>query len=443
MNAHKVIWQEGMLLRPQHFQHNDRYYDHQLRVRTRLAGAYNWGFTALEIDPHFLGSGQIVLAQASGILPDGSVFDICDRNSPLALDIPANTSNMPVYIALPTMAGNCIETRSHEQPEVIARFTAYATDVLDSNAGADCSTSVLCARPEFRLLVGEPRGEHAYTLLKLGHILICSPDKAITLDTGFSPAFINASGSRYLMSCLKEVVGLLQHRGDIIAERIGTYGQARGAETGDFMMLQLINRNALVLQHYLTTRQVHPEELYRALLSLFGELSTFGDESRRPRLEGSYQHSDQGATFKRLMFAIRQMLSMVLEQHAQELELQPRQYGVLVSPRVDRELLGDASFVIAARADCDTEELRGRLPSHLKVGSVESIRELVSLHLPGMRLRPLPVAPRQIPFHAAKAYFILDIDDRDQSGIDKSGGFAFHVSGEFPGLELQFWAIRN
>ncbi|MEO6677274.1 MAG: hypothetical protein ABIO21_07855, partial [Pseudomonas sp.] len=26
MNSHKVIWQEGMLLRPQHFQHNDRYY---------------------------------------------------------------------------------------------------------------------------------------------------------------------------------------------------------------------------------------------------------------------------------------------------------------------------------------------------------------------------------------------------------------------------------
>ena len=31
MNTHKVIWQEGMLLRPQHFQHNDRYYDHQMK----------------------------------------------------------------------------------------------------------------------------------------------------------------------------------------------------------------------------------------------------------------------------------------------------------------------------------------------------------------------------------------------------------------------------
>ena len=44
MNSHKVIWQEGMLLRPQHFQHNDRYYDHQMKTRTQLLGSYTWGF---------------------------------------------------------------------------------------------------------------------------------------------------------------------------------------------------------------------------------------------------------------------------------------------------------------------------------------------------------------------------------------------------------------
>ncbi|MFH7473868.1 type VI secretion system baseplate subunit TssK, partial [Pseudomonas syringae pv. tagetis] len=77
----------------------------------------------------------------------------------------------------------------------------------------------------------------AYTLRKLGHVLFCSPHRTITLDAGFSPAFISVSGSRYLMSCLKEIVGLLQHRGDLIAERIGAYGQASGAEMGDFLML--------------------------------------------------------------------------------------------------------------------------------------------------------------------------------------------------------------
>lgn len=443
MDAHKVVWQEGMLLRPQHFQHNDRYYDHQMRLRTQLTGAYAWGFTRIEIDQQFLGSGQIVLHHASGVLSDGTVFDLGDRDRPLVLEVPANTANAAVYLALPLVTGNCIETRSADQPDVVARFTSYAANVADSNAGEDNRTDIFCARPEFQLLLGEQHSEHAYVKLKVCHVQVSTADKAVRLDAGFAPSFINVGGSAYLMSCLKEVVGLLEHRGNAIAARMRSSGQTGSAEVGDFMMLQLINRTEPVLQHYLTIQDVHPETLYRALLALLGELATFGSESKRPQLQSAYQHSDQGATFEKVMLAIRQVLSMVLEQHAIELELQTRQYGVLVSPRVDRQLLGSCSFVLAARAQCAAEELRHRLPSHLKVGSVESIRELVSLHLPGIRMRPLPVAPRQIPFHSSKTYFVLEIHDHEQAQIDASGGFAFHVSGDFSGLELQFWAVRN
>lgn len=76
MNTHKVIWQEGMLLRPQHFQHNDRYYDHQMKTRTQLLGGYTWGFLNLEIDLQFLNMGKLVISEASGILPDGSLFEL-------------------------------------------------------------------------------------------------------------------------------------------------------------------------------------------------------------------------------------------------------------------------------------------------------------------------------------------------------------------------------
>jgi len=188
---------------------------------------------------------------------------------------------------------------------------------------------------------------------------------------------------------------------------------------------------------------VHPEELYRTLLTMLGDLATFSSDSKRPRLDSRYQHSDQGASFRKLMEAIRQVLSMVLEQHAIELILQERQYGIIVSPLHDHKLLGSASFVLAASANCDCEELRHRLPAHLKVGPVERIRHLVNLHLPGIKVKPLPVAPRQIAFHSNKTYFILELSSADLAELELSGGFAFHVSGEFPELELKFWAIRN
>lgn len=443
MTAHKVVWQEGMLLRPQHFQQSDRYYDHQLKARTRLLDSYAWGFFGLEIDRQFLNMGKLVLSQASGILPDGSLFEIGGEREPLALDVPPNTSNTPVYLALPLATGNHIESRRPEQKDVLARYTACDEEVADSNAGDGGSSQVSTARPDFRLLLGERQSDQAFVRLKLCDILDTTPDGVIALDGEFIPTFIDFQASSYLLSCLKEVIGMLGHRGDILAERIRATGKVGGAEVGDFMMLQLINRHEPVLRHYLGLDRVHPEQIYRELLGLLGELATFSGESKRPRLDGRYQHGDQGLSFRKLMDAIRQVLSMVLEQHAIELALQQRQYGIRVSPLHDHKLLGTSTFVLAASAQCDSEELRSRLPAHLKVGPVERIRQLVNLHLPGIRIKPLPVAPRQIPFYAGKTYFALELSSEELAQLEGSGGFAFHVSGEFPGLELKFWAVRN
>ena len=89
------------------------------------------------------------------------------------------------------------------------------------------------------------------------------------------------------------------------------------------------------------------------------------------------------------------------------------------------------------------ETLRTRFPSQVKIGPVENIQEFVKLALPGISLRALPVAPRQIPFHAGFAYFELDRTSEFWQKLSNSGAFAMHIGGEFPGLELEFWAIRE
>ncbi|MFS2159544.1 type VI secretion system baseplate subunit TssK [Pseudomonas sp. Pseusp122] len=443
MTTHKVIWQEGMLLRPQHFQHNDRYYDHQLKIRTALLGGYVWGFLKLEIDVQNLNTGKVVISHASGVLPDGSLFELGGDIEPLLLEVPRNTVSTPIYLALPVVSGNHVEARREEHSDVLARYKVYEREVIDSNAGDSSSRQISCARPDFKLLLGDRQNDQGYVKLKVCEVLDTSPEGALSLNPDFVPTYIQAHASSYLLSCLKEVISMLGHRGDAIAERIRSSGKVGGTEVGDFMMLQLINRTELLLRHYLGLEQVHPEELYRTLLAMLGDLATFSSDSKRPRLDSRYQHSDQGASFRTLMDEIRQVLSMVLERHAIELELQSRPYNLTVSPLRDHTLLGAASFVLAATANCDPEELRHRLPAHLKVGPVERIRELVNLHLPGIKVKPLPVAPRQIAFHANKTYFILELSSEDVEQLQRSGGFAFHVSGEFSELELNFWAIRS
>lgn len=68
-------------------------------------------------------------------------------------------------------------------------------------------------------------------------MLDTTPDGVISLDPDFVPSYLHAHASAYLLSCLKEVISMLGHRGDTIAERIRSNGKVGGAEVGDFMML--------------------------------------------------------------------------------------------------------------------------------------------------------------------------------------------------------------
>ena len=66
----KVLWSEGLFLRPQHFQQQERYLENLIERRTRAIRSYGWGFEALELDEAAGAIGNIALRQASGILPD-------------------------------------------------------------------------------------------------------------------------------------------------------------------------------------------------------------------------------------------------------------------------------------------------------------------------------------------------------------------------------------
>jgi type VI secretion system protein ImpJ len=106
-------------------------------------------------------------------------------------------------------------------------------------------------------------------------------------------------------------------------------------------------------------------------------------------------------------------------------------------------LLRTATFVLAVNAHMPPEAVRSGFPAMVKIGSIEKIRDLVNLQLPGIALRALPVAPRQLPFHAGYTYFELDKAGDHWAQLQNSVGFAMHIPNEYPGLQMEFWAIRK
>ena len=78
----KVVWSEGLFLRPHHLQQADRYLENLLESRVRHLTPYPWGFAVLEIDRDLAQQSKIGLRRAAGVMPDGTPFALPD-NSPL------------------------------------------------------------------------------------------------------------------------------------------------------------------------------------------------------------------------------------------------------------------------------------------------------------------------------------------------------------------------
>ena len=441
MLAEKIFWFEGMAVGPQHFQQQDRYVDSQVRMRIQALIRHGWGFMDLSVDEQYLPLGKVVLNRARGLLPDGTLFEI--GQEALSLDITPGITNRRVVLALPLAPEGASEVRQEGVQGISTPYVSHRVPIRDSVAGSRKETEVACCRLDLRLMLEEDTEVKGYVSMPVVRVLECKPDRTVLLDKDFMPTFLHLPASPVLSGFLREIVGLLSHRGDQLAQRVSSAGQTGTAEAADFWLLQCINRVEPVFRHLGEVPGLHPEEFHVRLLALVGELSTFAESGKRPGEFVPYDHSAQDAVFSNLMSHARQALSMVLEQHAVELPLQQRKYGILVSPIHDRSLIGTATFVLAVRADMDSESLRATIPKQLKISSVERIRDMVRLQLPGIKVRVLPVAPRQIPFHAGKTYFKLEITSEELAQLELSGGFALHVSGTYPGMQLQFWAIKE
>src|ERR1700674_3095284 len=106
----KVAWTEGLFLRPHHFQQNDRYHEHLLESRVRHATPYPWGFSYLEIDHDLAQQSKFSLRRASGVMPDGTPFDIpMDSPIPAPINIPDNAAGQIACLSLPVAAPNTRE----------------------------------------------------------------------------------------------------------------------------------------------------------------------------------------------------------------------------------------------------------------------------------------------------------------------------------------------
>ena len=440
----KVLWAEGMFLRTQHFQQMERYLEKLARTTAASLRPLAWGFTELEIDEPLLNTGVFAISRASGLLPDGTPFDVPgDDAHPTPFAPPADLRNAVLHLALPVRRPGGVAASLDANEDRLVRWTGEEIEVADGLAKGSGAAQITVGVLDLRLM--HERQELAgYVTLPVARLVEKRLDGSLVLDPGFAPTVLACQASSVLTSWLAEIRGLLQHRGAAIASRLSSPGGKGSAEITDFLVLMLVNRNEMALRHLSSLPVLHPETLYGAFAGLAGELATFTESAtNRPPELPPYRHGDLQASFDPLMGFLREALSAVFEQTAIPIPLEERAYNIRVARITDRSLFADCVFVLAAKSSVDPETLRVNLPKRTTIGPVERIRDLVNLQLGGAPIRALPTEPRQIPFRAGMVYFEINANSEDWKLVERSGGAALHVSGEVPDLALEMWAIRG
>jgi len=437
----RVVWSEGMMLQPHHFQQQTRYHESQLRKSMYLCQPYAFGIYALDIDKSQLKTGKLCLNGAEGVLSDGNIFHLPDVDQvPAALDINEGLLNETIYLAVTIRRHSNTETIREGQ--VKSRYQLAEHNARDVSGISSSEMPIEVSGLNFSLRTSKD-DNNEFSCIAIAQIDDISVNGVVTLKEDFVPPLLNVKANPFISGFISELVKLTKHRIQSLASRVSIAGSATGSEVAEYLMLQAMNRNYPTILHLERAEHVTPFALYEKLVTLIGDMSTFIQADKMVPELPHYDHQKPSVMFTTLIAELRQLYSVVLEQNSINIPLQEKKFGIRVGTISDKTLFTSASFILAVTADISSDDIRKYFPPQVKIGAVEQIKELVNVQLPGIQLTHLAAAPREMPQQRNHVYFELVQNGEYWKSLTESGGIACHIGTNFPNLSMELWAIRS
>ena len=437
----KVFWSEGLFLRPHHLQQNDRYLEHFVERRVGNVTPYPWGFSSLEIDTDLAQQSKFSVRRASGVMPDGTPFDIpADSPIPDPIDVPEGAAGQMVWLSLPIASPNTREIDDNIADSA-SRYVRGAEMFIDSTSSLRIEEEIDIAHPRLAFELRKTT-KPGYLNIGIARILEIQ-DKNILFDEKFVPPMLICSAHPVIEGWINRIIGWIDNKLEELSRYAADPGAGGGLQSVDYLLLQMLNREIPVLKHFASSRFVHPERLFEELLRLAGELGTFATRERRARHYPAYDHDDLENVFTPLVRDIQDFLSAQLGRRAIRLEIIERARNAFISPIRDRSLFRNATFVLEVAARRPLVEIQQEFPHLFKVGPNTKMNEIVHAHLPGVPLVHLPTPPPQIRAITDHVYFYLDRKSALWPDFSNAGSVGMHFSGDWPELELEFWAVME
>jgi type VI secretion system protein ImpJ len=436
-----VLWTKGVLLSPQHLQTQDRFLEDLIQFQVGGLTYCPWGFHRLEVDHEALAAGSFAISAAAGIFPDGLLFDL-----PLSDAAPApkllegaweqDQTELDIYLAVP-------EYRVSGQNVAVTigdTSARYAAEVLlrrDENTGLS-EKPIQVAKKNFRLLV---QGEslEGNSVLKVARVRR-SATGDLSLDPQFVPPLLDISASDYLIAIARRLVEILSARSSTLAGTRRQKNQSLAdfsiADVASFWLLYSINTYFPQLRHLFETKRGHPEELFTAMLSLAGALTTFSTLVH-PRDLPPYEHDDLSGCFSKLDEQLRTLLETVVPSSCVSLPLRLVQQSIYATALDQDKYFAAPQIYLAVDASLSPAELIQRAPALIKISSADRIDLLIRQALPGVTLTYTPNPPPAVPVKVSSHYFAVSKNGAEWDAITKARNLAAYVPSDIPNPAME------
>ena len=444
----KVVWNEGMLLTPHHFQQWDNYYEELLSSRFASAAPYEWGVLDFQANNEAIANGNFDLIRCRAVMPDGVLISVPETEPapaprPVMEHFGPDAAKLDVHLAIPAKrSGAANFQRNGGAPDQNVRYLQNPGMVPDETTGEN-EQQLAFAQGNLRILLGDELTD-GYSAIKIAELERTTTGQ-LKLGEQYIPPVLNIRASPWLEDMLRQLVEILITKSSSLGEqrrqRTTSLADFTGAEVAVFWLLHTVNSSIPNLAHLFRTPVLHPERLYFEMAELAGMLMTFTPD-RHPKDVVRYEHKDLYGTFSQLIEQIRDMLETVIPTRCVPIPLEKVRETLYAGHVVDDRLLKEAGFYLGVRADIPEGQLIERVPRVIKVASRDTIDVVIGSALPGVTLTHASPAPAPIPTRPKFHYFQLDSTGMFWERIAGSKALAVYVPEEFKDEVVEMYAVK-
>jgi type VI secretion system protein ImpJ len=444
----KIVWNEGMLLTPHHFQQLDNYFEDLVDSRVGSAMQYDYGVLDLQVNNEAIANGNFQITNCRAVLQDGLIVNVPDAEAvpdlrPVGDHFHPEQERLGVHLAIPAKKfGEANFQASGAKANPNLRFLQEGSLVKDETSGTN-EQPIAYAKSNLRLIFDDEVRD-GFTSLKIAE-LQRTPTGQLKIADDYIAPILKVSASVWLTNMLRQLV-------EILITKSGSLGEQRRqskasladfttSEVAVFWLLHTVNTSIPTMAHYFRSPQVHPEKLYIEIASLVGKLMTFSVD-HNPKDIVKYDHDDLYFTFSNLSAQLKELLETVIPSRCVAIPLEKTRESLYVGRIEDERLLKEAGFYLAVKSQMPEAKLIEGVPRVVKIASRDAIDQVIGAALPGVVLTHANPPPAPIPARMGFKYFMLDTIGPYWNGIRGSKVIAVHVPSEITGEKLEMYAVK-